>query len=81
MKKVAGSLDIRVVTKKEAAQRQIDVAINLLHEREYKSAITLARAAEGQMAKTADHPHLATIIMLSPHLGPRKPRVRGPVRS
>jgi hypothetical protein len=62
MKKVAVSLDIRVVTKKEAAQRQIDVAINLLHDREYESAITLACAAEGQMAGTPDHPHLFGVM-------------------
>jgi hypothetical protein len=62
MKKVAGSLVIRVVTKKEAAQRQIDVAINLLHDREYESAITLASAAEGQMAGTPDHPHLFAVM-------------------
>jgi hypothetical protein len=62
MKKVAHSLEVRIVTKKEAAQRQIDVAINLLPEREYESAITLACAAEGQMAKTADHPHLFAVL-------------------
>jgi hypothetical protein len=62
MKQVAHSLEVRVVTKKEAAQRQIDVAINLLHEREFESAITLACAAEGQMAGTPDHPHLFAVL-------------------
>jgi hypothetical protein len=55
MKKVGHLLDVRVVTKKEAAQRQIDVAINLLYEKEYESAITLAGAAEGQIAGSDHH--------------------------
>ena len=58
MKKV-GYLDVRVVTKKEAAQRQIDVAINLLHEKEYESAITLAGAAEGLIAGSDHHLYAA----------------------
>jgi hypothetical protein len=62
VKKVAHSLEVRVVTKKETAQRQIDVAINLLHEGEYESAITLACAAEGQMAGAPDHPHLFAVL-------------------
>jgi hypothetical protein len=43
------ALDRRMVTKKDAARRQIDVAIRLFHEKEYESTMTLAGAAEGQI--------------------------------
>jgi hypothetical protein len=59
--KVLDSLDTRVVTKKAAARRQIDVAIRLFHEGEYESAITLACAAEGQIAGT-DVIHLFPVL-------------------
>jgi len=42
-------LDRRMVTKKDAARRQIDVAIRLFYEKEYESTMTLAGAAEGQI--------------------------------
>jgi hypothetical protein len=41
-------LDRRMVTKKDAARRQIDVAIRLFHEKEYESTMTLAGAARGR---------------------------------
>jgi hypothetical protein len=42
-------LKYRVVSKQQAALRQIGVAIKLLVQAEYESAITLAGAAEGMM--------------------------------
>jgi hypothetical protein len=42
-------LKYRIVTKKEAAQRQISVAIRMLVAEEYEAAITLSGAAEGMM--------------------------------
>jgi hypothetical protein len=42
-------LKYRIVTKKEAALRQIGAAIKLLESKEYEAAITLAGAAEGMM--------------------------------
>jgi hypothetical protein len=42
-------LKYRVVSKKEAALRQIGIAIKLLVQGEYEAAITLAGAAEGMM--------------------------------
>jgi hypothetical protein len=58
---VLNGLETRVVTKKEAARRQIDAAIKLFHEREYESTMTLACAAEGQMAAT-DEVHLFAVL-------------------
>ncbi len=58
---VLNSLTTRVVTKKEAVRRQIEVAIRIFYEGEYESAITLACAAEGQMEGT-EHPHLFTVL-------------------
>ena len=49
--------EIRTVSKKEAAARQINVAIKLFHEGEYESTITLACAAEGQLGD-GDESHL-----------------------
>jgi hypothetical protein len=59
--KALDGLETRVVTKKEAARRQIDVAIRLFHEGEYESAMTLACAAEGRMAGT-DEVHLFAVL-------------------
>jgi len=42
-------MESRVVSKKEAAQLQIIVAIKLFHDGEYECSITLAGAAEGQL--------------------------------
>jgi hypothetical protein len=50
-------LETRIVSKKEAAARQIDVAIRLFHEGEYESTVTLACAAEGQLGD-GDESHL-----------------------
>lgn len=40
------------MTRKEAALNQTALAIRLFHEGEFAGAITLALAAEGQMAPT-----------------------------
>ena len=45
----------RFLTKKEAARRQIGVAVRLLTEGEYEAAITVAGAAEG-MCETGGFP-------------------------
>ncbi len=58
---VLDSLETCVVTKQEAACRQIHVAIKLFHEREYESAITLACAAEGQMEES-EEVHLFPVL-------------------
>ena len=42
--------EIRLVTKKQASLRQLHAAINHLRESDYECAITLAGAAEGQLA-------------------------------
>jgi len=57
MRSREGLTEARVVTKKEAACRQIDVAVRLFHEGEYESAVTLACAAEGQLGD-GDDSHL-----------------------
>jgi len=46
-------LKYRHITKREAALKQIRVAIKLLEEEEFEAAITLAGAAEGMMLKGA----------------------------
>jgi hypothetical protein len=45
----------RMVSKKEAALRQIDGAIKSLFEGEFECAMTLACAAEGQFVSEGDH--------------------------
>jgi hypothetical protein len=52
--------EIRTVSK-EAAARQINVAIKLFHEGEYESTITLACAAEGQLGD-GDESHRAGLM-------------------
>jgi hypothetical protein len=54
-------LETRHYTKKEAARRQIDVAIRVFYEGEYESAITLACAAEGMMGES-EHPHVFAVL-------------------
>jgi hypothetical protein len=46
------------MTKKEAALRQIAAAIQHFENKEYECAITLARAAEGQLATEQESAHL-----------------------
>jgi hypothetical protein len=51
----------QVVSREQAALQQITMAIRLLHEREFASAITLALAAEDQIPET-DQPHLLGVL-------------------
>lgn len=49
-------------SKKESAQRQIEVAIRLFNEGKLDCAITLAAAAEGMLPQT-DNPHIFRSLM------------------
>jgi hypothetical protein len=53
---VIADMAMRTVTKKEAAGRQIDVAIRLFDEGEYEASITLSCAAEGMLINGMPQP-------------------------
>jgi hypothetical protein len=57
---------LQIVSRKEAAQQQIDMAIRLLHERHFACSITLALAAEGQMPEGRDASVFRRIAELAP---------------
>jgi hypothetical protein len=52
----------RLITRKISALRQIHAAINLFHEEEYESAITLALAAESQLPDDVAKPYLYDVL-------------------
>jgi hypothetical protein len=54
-KEVLAAMTERIVSKQEAAARQIDVAIRLYEQAEYESAITLAGAAEAMLSAHTPH--------------------------
>jgi hypothetical protein len=66
--KITDKFSSRMVSKKEAATRQIGVAIRLFFEGEFESAITLACAAEGQLGE-GDESHLLALLRerMPPH--------------
>lgn len=49
-------MEMRIVTKKEAAGRQIDVAIRLYEIGEYEASMTLSCAAEGMLLSGMPQP-------------------------
>lgn len=53
---IVAAMEMRTVTKKEAAGRQIDVAIRLYEEGEYEASITLSCATEGMLISGMPQP-------------------------